>query len=66
MLIILQLFKPVHVTNISVFMFSMLVDMVTRVSLKLYINLSGGYLFTILLYGGELLMSITMGFQLVN
>ena len=62
----LQSFKPIHVTNISVSMFSMLVDIVTLVSLNLYINFSGGYLSTKLVYGGELLMSVNLGFNWVR
>ena len=66
MLALLQSFKPVHVTNISDSMFSMLVDIVTLVSLNLHINFSGGYLSTKLVYDGELLMSINTGLKVVN
>ena len=62
----LQSFKRVHVTHISVFMFSMLLDFVTFVSVHLYINFSGGYLSTKLVYNGELLMSINTGLKVVN
>ena len=47
-------------------MFSMLVDIVTLLSLNLYINFLGGYLSTNLVYGGELLMSINTGFEVVR
>ena len=48
----LQLFKPVHVTNISMSMFSMQVDIRTLVSQNLYIMFLGGYLSTKLVYSG--------------
>ena len=62
----LQSFKPVHVTNISVSMFYMLVDIAVLVSLNLYINFSGGYLSTKLVYGRELLTSLNTGLKVVN
>ena len=63
---LLQSLRPVHVTNISVSMFSMLIDIVTLLSLNLYINFSGGYLSTKLLYGGKLLLFINTKFKVVN
>ena len=57
----LQWFKPVHVTNISVSRFSILVDVKTLV--RLHINFSGGYLSTKLVYGSKLLMPINTGFK---
>ena len=63
---LLQSLRPVYVTNISVSMFSMLIDIVTLLSLNLYINFSGGYLSTKLLYGGKLLLFINMKFKVVN
>ena len=57
----LQSFKPVHVTNISTS-----IDIVTLVSLNLYINFLGEYLSTKLLYNSGLLMSINMGFKVVS
>ena len=62
----LKLLKHVHVTNISVYMFSILVDIVTLVNLNLSINFSGGYLSTKRVYGGKLLMSINTVFKVVN
>ena len=59
----LQWFKPVHVTNISVSMFSILVDVKTLVRLNLHINFSGEYLSTKLVYGSKLLMPINTGFK---
>ena len=59
----LQWFKPVHVTNISVSMSSILVDVKTLVHLNLHINFLGGYLSTKLVYGNKLLMSINTGFK---
>ena len=52
----LQSFNPVHVTNMSVPMFSMFADIVTLASLNLYVKFLGVYLSTKLAYGGELLM----------
>ena len=63
---LLQSLRPVHVTNISVSMFSMLIDIVTLLSLNLYINFSGGYLSTKLLYGGKLLLFINTRLKVVN
>ena len=62
----LQLFKSVKVSNISVSIFSILVDIVMLLSLNLYINVSGGYLSTKLVYSNEVLLSINTGFKVVN